>query len=262
MSSKRSPVLAFIMSLAVAGWGQVYVGRVTLALVIAGIMYGGILLAGLLGLIASPAGVYAFAGFVLLIKLSSAFLAASQARKASCSGNFPRMRTHALYVAALIIGTLTLMYPLRSSLLGYKLYSIPFGSMIPALQLGDYIVTDTRYDTPNVGDIVVYRYRGTSSVKRIAAVGGDTLSIVDGEVLNNERNLGLFFAPPARVSMEYSLTLAPVKVKPNHVYLLGDNRDSSTDSRFIGQISTDDISGKVTGVWLSKERARVGTTFD
>jgi signal peptidase I len=43
--------------------------------------------------------------------------------------------------------------------------------------------------------------------------------------------------------------------------LLGDNRWSSNDSRFMGQVAVKDVVGKVTGIWFSNERARIGTTF-
>ena len=46
-----------------------------------------------------------------------------------------------------------------------------------------------------------------------------------------------------------------------HVYLLGDNRNNSNDSRFMGQVAVEDVVGKVTGIWFSEERARIGTTF-
>jgi signal peptidase I len=42
---------------------------------------------------------------------------------------------------------------------------------------------------------------------------------------------------------------------------LGDNRDVSNDSRFMGRVADEDVVGKVTGVWLSDELGRSGTTF-
>jgi signal peptidase I len=42
---------------------------------------------------------------------------------------------------------------------------------------------------------------------------------------------------------------------------LGDNRDVSNDSRFMGQVAVEDVVGKVTGIWFSNERGRIGTTF-
>jgi signal peptidase I len=50
-------------------------------------------------------------------------------------------------------------------------------------------------------------------------------------------------------------------IEKDHVYLLGDNRDSSNDSRFMGQVALEDITGKVTGIWYSSERSRIGTAF-
>lgn len=46
-----------------------------------------------------------------------------------------------------------------------------------------------------------------------------------------------------------------------NVFLLGDNRNNSNDSRFMGQVAVEDVVGKVTGIWFSNERARIGTTF-
>ena len=57
------------------------------------------------------------------------------------------------------------------------------------------------------------------------------------------------------------MELAPLKVEPGHVYLLGDNRNNSNDSRFMGQVAVEDVVGKITGIWFSSERSRIGTTF-
>jgi signal peptidase I len=224
-------------------------------------MYGGFLLAGILGVIASPAGFYAVVGFFVLLKLGSALVAAWLAREPESTVKIPSTRTHVLYIATLALITFTVMYPLRPALLGYKLYHIPSSPMAPTLSPGDYIIADTRYGTPEVGDIVVYRVHGIEAAKRIAAVGGDTLAIVDGEVIVNGRNLGLFHAPANQVTLARSHELAPQYIEPGYVYLLGDNRDYSNDSRFIGPVAVENVTGKVTGILFSREQARIGTSF-
>ncbi|CRM06184.1 MULTISPECIES: S26 family signal peptidase [Pseudomonas] len=66
-------------------------------------------------------------------------------------------------------------------------------------------------------------------------------------MIRNGENLGLFHAPAERGKKDYSLELAPLHVAPGHVYLLGDNRDVSHDSRLMGQVPLEDVVGKVTG---------------
>ncbi|RON49370.1 signal peptidase I [Pseudomonas frederiksbergensis] len=261
MRTNKNPLQAFVMSCLVVGWGLVYVGQVKWAIRVAGLLYTGIVLLGCFGLIASPSGVHAVVLFIVLVKVGSATAAALQARRSKDLKTAPSTRFHVLYVVAIFVVTALLLGPLRSAVLGYQTYFTPSGSMVPTLAIGDYIVSSTRVDTPKVGDIVVYSYNGTEAVKRVAAVAGDTLAIVHGELIRNGENLGLFYAPPERVKKDYSLQLAPTQVQTGHVYLLGDNRDTSNDSRFIGQVALEDIRGKVTGIFFSKDRSRIGTTF-
>jgi len=260
-TSPKRPLQAFVMSCLVAGWGLVYVGQVKWAVRIAALLYIGVVLMGVCGLTTTPIGLYAVVVFAVLVKLGSATVAAMLARRNDTSVSSPGIRFHVLYVATLIVITIALLGPLRTATLGFKTYFIPSGSMVPTLSIGDYIVTNLRIGSPQVGDIVVYRYNGTEAVKRVAAVGGDTLSIVDGEVILNGKNLGLFFAPRERVKNRRYMQTAPTRVENNHVYLLGDNRDSSNDSRFMGQVKVDDITGIVTGIWWSEDRSRIGTVF-
>jgi signal peptidase I len=261
MKPVKLSLQAFLMSCLVAGWGLVYVDRIKWGVCVAALLYAGVILMGLCGLIATPVGLYVLLGFVITVKLASAVTSAVLARRYTGPQGIPRKRFHALYVGVLIVITLVLLDVLRVPLLGFKTYFVPTGSMAPTVSVGDYIVSDLKAGAPEVGDIVVYRWNGTEAIKRVAGIGGDTLAIVNGELIRNGENLGLFHAPVDRVQSPESLTLAPVKVEPGHVYLLGDNRYNSNDSRFMGQVALEDVVGKVTGIWFSSERGRIGTTF-
>lgn len=261
MKPVKLSLQAFLMSCLVAGWGLVYVDRIQWGIRVAALMYIGIVLLGLCGLISTPLGLYVLLGFIISVKLASAFTAAVLARRYTGPLNVPRKRVHVLYVGVLVVVTLVLLSVLRAPLLGFNTYFVPTASMAPTVSIGDYIVSDLRAGPPKVGDIVVYRWNGTEAIKRVAGVAGDTLEIVNGELIHNGENLGLFHAQADRVKGPESLTLAPVKVAPGHVYLLGDNRHNSNDSRFMGQVAVEDVVGKVTGIWSSKDRTRIGTTF-
>lgn len=261
MKPVKLSLQAFLMSCLVAGWGLVYVGRIKWAISVAALLYGGVVVLGVFGLSASPIGLYVLFGWIIAVKLSSAIVSAVLARRYTGPAGVPRKRFHALYVGVLIVITFILLEVLRGPLMGFKNYYIPTGSMAPTVSVGDYIVADLKAGAPKVGDIVVYRWNGTEAIKRVAGVGGDTLAIVNGELIRNGENLGLFHAPADRVNGPASMELAPLKVEPGHVYLLGDNRNNSNDSRFMGQVAVEDVVGKVTGIWFSEERARIGMTF-
>jgi signal peptidase I len=260
MKPVKNALQAFLMSCVITGWGLVYVGRIKWGIWAAALLYTGIVLGGVCGLIATPVGVYALFIFTITIKLASATVAAVLARRYKGPQGVPLKRFHTFYVGALIMITM-LISVFRGPVLGFQNYFVPSGSMSPTLSVGDYFVSDVRLREPRVGDIVVYRWNNIEAVKRVAGIGGDTLAIVNGELIRNGENLGLFHAPIDRVKRDYSLKLAPLLVEPGHVYLLGDNRDVSNDSRFMGQVAVKDVLGKVTGIWFSKEPARIGMTF-
>lgn len=261
LQTRRNPILALLMSIVFIGWGLLYVGRPKAALRLAGATYGFVIIAGVLGLVSTPADFQLLVQSMLLAYLGSALLAVWYAFKSKGVERFPGWKAHVAYVLGMLLVNLVLVPPVRGVVLGYNLYQIPSMSMAPTLSPGDRLIVSTRYDTPSVGDVAVYWRNERKMVSRIAAVAGDTLSIVDGDVINNGRNLGLFHAQPNRVIREHSLDLAPVTVAPGHVFVLGDNRDNSNDSRFTGQVSVTDITEKVTGIFYSKDPARIGTVF-
>lgn len=95
------------------------------------------------------------------------------------------------------------------------------------------------------GDIVVFNtdkaHTGTVStlVKRVIAVGGDHLQIVSNVVYLNGEKLDEPYLNKSPTYLDIDLY-----VPANHVFCMGDNRDSSLDSRAFGAVSLDDVIGK------------------
>jgi signal peptidase I len=151
-------------------------------------------------------------------------------------------------------------------------------SMSPALRDGDALLLDrvgVRYRGPQLGDVVVTSEPGGGSfVKRVIAVPGDAVEIdASGPrpvVLLQPGGGGPWrrlvepyvgatwtrreFCCDAR-GLAVGGTPRPLRVPPGHVFLLGDNRDASTDSRRYGLFSTDQIVGRAVVRWWPLGRA-------
>ncbi len=185
---------------------------------------------------------------------------------------------------------LLIVFVLRSFF--YEPFQIPSGSMIPTLEVGDFILVN-KYDyglrlpvsrtkvvsigKPERGDVMVFfppnddRY----FIKRVLGLPGDEIRIVDNMVFVNgkkaeqtepsplledprfvvaEENLsGVTHkiqtgVTPGRLGHNYS-----IKVPSRHYFMVGDNRDNSSDSRVWGPVPEKNIVGKAVAVWMHWE---------
>ena len=182
----------------------------------------------------------------------------------------------------------------------YEAVYIPSGSMIPTLQIGDYVVVEkwaygarlpftqsaqAMWSTPRRGDIVVLlappgNARQDDLIKRVVAIAGDTVEIQDGGLVLNGRALPRSRLPgpctywnkledgPWREEpcVAFQETLAPhtygsyctpylpcgdvppQTVPPGTVWLAGDHRDHSADSRVFGPVPVGRIKGRA---WIA-----------
>ncbi|MDD4715852.1 MAG: signal peptidase I [Oscillospiraceae bacterium] len=132
-----------------------------------------------------------------------------------------------------------------------KIIGIEGSSMLPTLKNGDYILaTAGLLSTPKQGSVVVLKKESFISdpiVKRVIATAGQTVDIdfaagtvrVDGKLLNEPYIL-------EKTHMMYDVSF-PVKVPEGCVFVLGDNRNKSTDSRYsgVGMVDNRYIMGRV-----------------
>lgn len=160
-------------------------------------------------------------------------------------------------VVALVVALLIRTYVIA-------VYSIPSGSMEPTLQVGDRIVVDKlSYDLHGVdrGNIVVFSTPPNEDcagppvadlVKRVIGLPGETIALSNGNVVINGRLLVESWLPaseqsrtaPGPSTASYSLHHA-YRIPKGDVYVMGDNRTLSCDSRFWGPIKESTIVGKV-----------------
>lgn len=132
----------------------------------------------------------------------------------------------------------------------FRIIQVDGQSMVPTLNNGDKLIVWGAGYTPERGDVVIvdsYTTYGKPLVKRVIAKGGDVVNIdyttgtvsVNGEVLEED-----YIAEPTYLG--YDVTF-PYTVPDGTVFVMGDNRNASLDSRssYIGCIDERDILGKV-----------------
>ena len=139
-------------------------------------------------------------------------------------------------------------------------YSIPSDSMVATLEVGDHIlVNKLAYRTHDVrrGDVIVFTrppaLKVTTGptprelVKRVIGLPGDTVEARSGAVLVNGRRL---VEPYLSVGTRTDRLASPVVVPRGQVFVMGDNRSVSADSRVFGTISEETIVGRaVVTLW-------------
>lgn len=142
-----------------------------------------------------------------------------------------------------------------------RICAVPSGSMAPALTSGDRIVV-TLLAPAQVerGDVVVFRHPaqpGELAVKRVIAVPGDLIESQLGRVRISGRTID---EPYAELSS--TAEIAPQVIPADHVFVLGDNRGESLDSRHWGPLPTHLVIGQARMVlWSSRRAGRPSRIF-
>ncbi len=135
-------------------------------------------------------------------------------------------------------------------------YSVTSSSMAPTLLPGDHVlVTPYLTATPGLRDIVVFEGGSdTTIVKRVIGLSGDSVQIIGGKVLINGLALDEeFYAHSAQGSGD-SVHIVP----KGHLFLLGDNRDASTDSRVFGFVPRNAVVGRARFIYWSTSSPETG----
>ena len=131
----------------------------------------------------------------------------------------------------------------------FRVFTVNGPSMKPTLQNNDRLVVSNLFYTPEKGDIICFYsdYKGEVLIKRVIATEGQTVDIgddnciyVDGQKLDEPYIVG---AKTYKYSVEF-----PLVVEDDSVFVLGDNRNDSMDSRYkeIGLVNKNDILGKLS----------------
>ena len=137
-------------------------------------------------------------------------------------------------------------------------FYIPSESMLPTLQVNDFImVNELIYDftEPSRGDVVVFHppptYTGPNSdlIKRVVGVEFDTIEIRDGKLRVNGIELEESHLPEPMTS-----DFEPTVVEKGHIFVMGDNRNFSRDSRIFKQVPLSKLVGRAELIFFPPSR--------
>jgi signal peptidase I len=176
---------------------------------------------------------------------------------------------------------------LRSFL--YEPFQIPSGSMLPTLQIGDFILVNKYHyglrlpvagtkvvslNDPARGDVMVFKFPEdgkTNFIKRVVGLPGDRIRYenkmisINGNVMSQDLMAQLPPSQPRYQLLEEDLEtvrhqiyidLTPPgrngewQVPEGHYFVMGDNRDNSNDSRYWGFVPDELVVGKAVAVWM------------
>jgi signal peptidase I len=279
-TKKRNPMLAPLLSIVAPGLGQIYNGQLVKGIILYLIGFSISIILSLAGLQFSFYGMIFALALLICIELfivgDALFIALK--KKEIVLRSFNKWYFYILFaILAFGIAEVTDRFVDTT-----KAFSMPSGSMIPTLMVGDHIIVHLEHHKINKvkrGDIIVFNYPKDPEgdfvvskyqknpegdwIKRIIAVEGDVIQGKDKVIYLNGEELREPYVKHSDVNIrtdKYDTrdNFGPVKIPENKIFVMGDNRDQSYDSRYCGFVDVKDIKGKALYVYWAEDKSRIG----
>jgi signal peptidase I len=152
-------------------------------------------------------------------------------------------------IAKIVIIALIIVVPIRYFL--FQPFFVRGQSMEPNFEDGDYLIIDEisyRFRDPQRGEVVVFKYPNDPSqryIKRIIGLPGETIEIEDGQLIISKDTEEVLDESDYLSSSVFTQGEIQFSLGEDKYFVLGDNRESSSDSRRWGPLPRENIVGKV-----------------
>lgn len=272
----RKAWIAGLLNFLAVGLGHFYAGGFKKALFLFFIIQGTLIAIILILILKTPNAFVLFiallAGFLFFIYCVADAVKLSKVNKQYIMKPYNRWYYYLLYwvIASFIIQPLVSTTIKRNIVQAFK---IPSGSMLPTIQIGDFIITKTKIFIKNnltYGDIVVFPWPKNPSkdfIFRIIALGGDEIEIKNKKVYLN----GNYIEEPYIINRDSKIldskdfardNFGPMKIPDDCIFVMGDNRDESNDSRFWGCVKKSSVKGRAYFIYWSWDNLKWNVRWD
>lgn len=271
---RRSPFIAAVLSLITPGLGQIYNGEIRKGL----IFY--LALTYCFPLILLARLQYSFVGMivVMIALITSCFASSVEAFFTARKKEEIVLKSYSkwyFYILFVIIafsinaGIEGITKADFRTLMGTKAYKMASGAMEPTILIGDRVIAGLKYydhHSPKRGDIIALKYPENPSrtlIKRVIAIENDTIESKDKTIYVNGKKLH----EPYVQHVDNAImprdkgprdNFGPITVPKDKIFVMGDNRDESYDSRFWGFLDKNQIKAKALYLYWSEKTSRIG----
>jgi signal peptidase I len=267
-----SPWVAALLTVLTPGLGHLYIGQAA-----RGVFFFALIMVADTLVISAMMGVLArFWMFAVSIALLSGlwlYILIDATLRAYRMTEQPRRPYNKLWVypsafaLAWLITAVPLLYATQAKSSGQLRYFRAVApSMAPTLRAGEYFLADATYyrtHQPSRGEVAVYVHPKQTDmpvIKRVVAVEGDRVAVKAGRAIVNGMAVAEPYVEPGPAD-GINANMPEVRVPAGHVFVLGDNRAISIDSRDTvahGPVPVENLIGRVTDIAFSNNLARMG----
>ncbi|MGA1871468.1 MAG: signal peptidase I [bacterium] len=248
--NNKDPWLAVFLSLILPGLGHIYIKRWFLGIVF-------VVSTIILSIIIDATSLYLFFGTIFSLCVCCHAYIVTPVRK-EISKNIILLLAIIFFASAFMGKYFAII--IKNNIV--QAFKIPSGAMLDTLNIGDHLLANKfiySIREPQRGDIIVFKFPGDKKkdyIKRLIGMPGDKLEIRNQHVYINDVLLDEPYAvhKDIRKNIPQRDNFGPIIIPMNAYFMMGDNRDRSSDSRFWGLLKRELIEGKAYKIYWPSGR--------